>query len=315
MSQSPDVNLDDLSLYFLLQQGLIIPGVNYSESLLARRPPTEISPGTTIQPGYNTYGESLASFGEHVTTASPITSPSVHRSTAHYFAANNIDPRALAMGFPRPTDYIARASPPLGSPSMQYQPNQNALQYDAVNDMVPRVDATAFGYPVNHITGAAPPMPSPPMHHQPSQNAAQYYAVDNNDSQAVPIAFGCPAHHTTAATSLVSPSVGQELPLQQRSRPGVSTLEALRDGSTNGETLDGHDHGLEQDNPGTIFRCDWKGCKYDGTFSAKGSLTRHRIEQHTIQVFPCPKCGKSYSRSSRTTEHQQKVHGMQARGK
>ncbi|KAJ6132278.1 hypothetical protein N7471_007493 [Penicillium samsonianum] len=199
------------------------------------------------------------------------------------------------------------------SPSTQRRPNQNTTQYFAANNNNSRALDTAFDGFMDHTTHTTPLVASPLTYPRQNQNTAQYFAANSNNPQALAAAFDGFMDHTTRTTSIVASSPGQPPPWQQPSYPGVTALGAVSNGFTNGGMAHSPNHGLEQVNPDTILRCDWPGCTYTGTFTVKGSLKRHRDEQHTSpQSFPCPICGKPYSRNSHLTYHQLKTHGIRA---
>jgi hypothetical protein len=59
------------------------------------------------------------------------------------------------------------------------------------------------------------------------------------------------------------------------------------------------------------MRCHWPGCRYAGSFSKKGQLTRHVKTQHiSPKSFGCsePGCGKAFHRKDNLGEHIRRIH-------
>ncbi|KAJ5518204.1 hypothetical protein N7453_000626 [Penicillium expansum] len=172
------------------------------------------------------------------------------------------------------------------SPSINLRPNQNITQcftVNIVNHHDPQGLAIAFHGSAGDFSRTVPPVASPLKLSQQNQNTVHYVTVNSNDSPSPATAFDGPADDTFYTAS--------PWPLR----------------------LDSPGHGREQADPGTIFRCDYPGCTYGGTFTIKGSLTRHHEEQHTSRrSFPCPTCGKIYSRNHHMADHHLRAHGKQA---
>lgn len=57
------------------------------------------------------------------------------------------------------------------------------------------------------------------------------------------------------------------------------------------------------------FKCEWKGCRYDRTFSRKGVLMRHIELQHVSpRSFKCPWCDHATSRRENIKAHRRSIH-------
>ncbi|OQD65727.1 hypothetical protein PENPOL_c005G03589 [Penicillium polonicum] len=198
------------------------------------------------------------------------------------------------------------------APPTHRLPNQN-IQYHTVSNNDPRALAIPFHGPGDYFSPTAPLVTSPLPYPQQNQNTAQYFTVNSNHPQAPAAAFDSPGDNLTCTDSPVPSPPGQVQPQQGPSRSEVIAPGAISNGFTNGKAPRSPNHGHEQDNPDNNIRCDWPGCSYRGTFTKKGSLKRHRDEQHTSpRSFPCPLCENAYSRKSHLTDHQLKAHGIRA---
>ncbi|KAJ5417014.1 uncharacterized protein N7487_000564 [Penicillium crustosum] len=196
------------------------------------------------------------------------------------------------------------------APPTHRRPNQN-IQYHTVSDNDPRALAIPFHGSAEYFSRTAPLVASPLQYPQPNQNTAQYFTVNSNDPQAPATAFDSPRDSSACTASPVPSPLGQVQPQQGPSRSEVIALGALSNGSTNDKAPRSPNHGHEQANSNNDIRCDWPGCSYHGTFTKKGSLKRHRDEQHTSpRSFPCPLCENAYSRKSHLNDHQLKAHGI-----
>ncbi|KAJ5602876.1 hypothetical protein N7537_005832 [Penicillium hordei] len=195
-------------------------------------------------------------------------------------------------------------------PPTHRRPNQN-IQYHTVSGNDPRALVIPFHGSADHFSRTAPLAASPLPYPQQNQNTAQYFTVNNNDAQTPVTAFDIPGDSLTCIASPVPSPLGQVQPQQPPSLSEVIALGAIGNDVTNGKAPRSPDNGLEQANPDNIIRCDWPGCSYRGTFTKKGSLKRHRNEQHTSpRSFPCQSCENAYSRKSHLTDHQLKAHGI-----
>ncbi|KAJ5850946.1 hypothetical protein N7455_010802 [Penicillium solitum] len=198
------------------------------------------------------------------------------------------------------------------APPTHRRPNQS-IQYHTVSGNDPRALAIPFHGSAEYFSRIAPLMASPLPYPQQNQNTAQYFTVNSNDPQAPATAFDNPRDSITCTASPVSSHLGQVQPQQGPSRSEVIAPKATSNSSTNGKAPRSPNHGHEQANPDNNIRCDWPGCSYHGTFTKRGSLKRHRDEQHTApRSFPCPLCENSYSRKSHLNDHQLKAHGIRA---
>ncbi|KAJ5360478.1 hypothetical protein N7517_009669 [Penicillium concentricum] len=197
------------------------------------------------------------------------------------------------------------------SPSTHRWPNQSTTQsphspYSAVNNNGHRGLATTIRGSVDCITPPTPLVASSSMYPQQNQSTAQYF-------RALAPAFDDMAEYTTRTAPPMDFSPGQVSPSQEPSHSRVIAPGAIRNALTNSAAPPVHTHGSEIHNPSPIFRCDQPDCTYRGTFSVKGSLTRHRTEQHTApRSFPCPSigCDRTYSRKCHLNDHRLKVHGI-----
>ncbi|KAJ5197116.1 hypothetical protein N7449_007595 [Penicillium cf. viridicatum] len=191
-------------------------------------------------------------------------------------------------------------------------PNQNIL-YHTVGGNDPRALAIPFHGSADYFSRTAPLVTSPLPYPQQNQNIAQNFTVNSNNHQAPATAFDSPGDSLTCTASPVPSPLGQVQPQQGPYRSEVIASGAIGNDLTNGKAPRSPDHGLEQVNPDNSIRCDWPGCSYRGTFTKKGSLKRHRDEQHTSpRSFPCPLCENAYSRKSHMIDHQLKAHGIRA---
>ncbi|KOS41683.1 hypothetical protein ACN38_g7455 [Penicillium nordicum] len=149
-----------------------------------------------------------------------------------------------------------------------------------------------------------------PTHRRPNQNI-QYHTVSGNDPRAVAIPFHDSADHFSRTALLVAPPL--PCPEQNQNNAQYFAPGAISNGFANNKAPRSPNHGHEQANPDNIIRCDWPDCSYRGTFTKKGSLKRHRDEQHTSpRSFPCLLCENVYSRKSHMADHQLKTHGIRA---
>lgn len=67
--------------------------------------------------------------------------------------------------------------------------------------------------------------------------------------------------------------------------------------------------------PEGVYKCQWEGCRYTGTFGRSTELKRHLETQHiSPNAFSCPfvECSKSYNREDNLKSHLQRVHGWKA---
>ncbi|KAJ5198995.1 hypothetical protein N7491_000441 [Penicillium cf. griseofulvum] len=152
---------------------------------------------------------------------------------------------------------------------------------------------------------------SPSTHRRPNQQTLQHYPANRNDPQSLAPVFDSSVDRSTRTGPFVASTFGQPPPWQEPSLPGAIAPGAMSNGLTNG----GRPHNNDHSNTSTILRCDWPGCTSRRTFTVRGSLMRHRREQHTApQSFICQivGCGKTYSRKLHMTEHQLRVHGIRA---
>ncbi|KAJ5512498.1 hypothetical protein N7463_002050 [Penicillium fimorum] len=287
MPWSPDnTNLNDSNLELLLSLGWITSDSIPPQTMRARRSPTSTGTYTppVDEPGHNQYEESLV-LGEHFT----LTPPTDQSGYSQYEEPLVLDERFTPV-----------------SPSTHRWSNQNTTtpsQYFAVNN--------------NHHQDLATTnqgsMTSPLAYRQQNQSTAQYFTIHSNGHQALASPFDGLADPTTRAAPPVAFVHGQALPWQEGSHPGGIAPGAMSNGFTNGERPHANYQGREQTSPTPVFRCDRPDCTYRGTFSVKGSLTRHIAEQHTApRSFPCPSigCGKTYPRNSHVTDHLLKAHGI-----
>ncbi|KAJ9487935.1 hypothetical protein VN97_g5364 [Penicillium thymicola] len=184
------------------------------------------------------------------------------------------------------------------APPTHRRPNQN-IQYHTVSGNDPRALAMPFHDSADHFSRTALFVASPLPYPEQNQNNAQYFTVSSNDPQAPATAFNSPAENLACTASSVP------------SRSEVIAPGAISNGFTNSKAPRSPSHEHEQANPDNIIRCDWPDCSYRGTFTKKGSLKRHRDEQHTSpRSFPCLLCENVYSRKSHMADHQLKAHGI-----
>ncbi|CAI7665556.1 unnamed protein product [Penicillium palitans] len=196
------------------------------------------------------------------------------------------------------------------APPTYRRPNQN-IQYYTVSGNDPRAPAIPFHGSAEYFSRTAPLVASPFPYPQQNQNTAQYFTVNSNDPQAPATAFNSPRDNITCTASPIPSPIGQVQPQQGPSRPEVISPGAISNGSSNNKAPRSPNHGHEQTNPDNNIRCDWPGCSYHGTFTTRGSLKRHRDEQHTFpRSFLCPLCENAYSRKSHLADHQLKAHGI-----
>ncbi|KAJ5652767.1 hypothetical protein N7507_010193 [Penicillium longicatenatum] len=72
----------------------------------------------------------------------------------------------------------------------------------------------------------------------------------------------------------------------------------------------GEHYKSHQPPPSERLKCDWKGCRYTGTFGRKAELKRHVDTQHiSPRAYKCPKCGRPHNRDDNMNGHLRRVHG------
>ncbi|PKY00309.1 hypothetical protein P168DRAFT_293591 [Aspergillus campestris IBT 28561] len=65
----------------------------------------------------------------------------------------------------------------------------------------------------------------------------------------------------------------------------------------------------QQSNPDRQLRCEWKDCRYSGTFRRKAELLRHVDTIHVNpQSFKCQRCASTFNRKYNLKDHSRRVH-------
>lgn len=63
--------------------------------------------------------------------------------------------------------------------------------------------------------------------------------------------------------------------------------------------------------PERLFRCEWRNCRYSGTFKRKAELLRHVDTTHVNpRSFKCPveRCGSTFNRKYNLKDHLGRIH-------
>ncbi|KAJ5165203.1 uncharacterized protein N7500_007033 [Penicillium coprophilum] len=293
-----DINSDNLGPHLRLELGWTTPGSTCTEASMA---PVD-------QPVYSPYEELSLPLNGNFMSASSSTHSRLNQNTTLDSTADRNHPLALSTAFhssAKPTSHVTSSNT---SPLTYLQHDKGIVQYSAVNTNGPRTVATVFDGSENHITYIPTPVVLPSTYYPPNQSTVQHFSASTADPREFPTVLFDPVDYTMT-TPRSAPLVNFPLMYPHQGQNDTRYLAVYRDNLQNLPTAIDNSPSDRFTNAQTPYIYNHGRC--GGTFTAKGSLTRHNAEQHTAQSFPCPitGCDKAYSRKYHMTEHKRKSHG------
>ncbi|KAL2867395.1 uncharacterized protein BJX67DRAFT_85162 [Aspergillus lucknowensis] len=164
-----------------------------------------------------------------------------------------------------------------------------------------------------------PPFPGVYQTIPPASNTAQSGAVDANYAGSMalywPLAdtdtLDSPQYHYSRYSSAVNPS--QHSPNTYNSGHEAQTPVLVPHSNTRNRNPSHRVSKPSQQStrPASAIKCEWRGCKYTGTFSRPAQLKRHVDTQHISRSsFACsmPGCERVFHRKDNLAEHLRRVH-------